>query len=296
MHMGGNQQFASPAEALIHISEAAWSNYTKADYTLEQWHNACLVHTHDGSPTSKSQCKLPVKTPEGTLNRNGVHAAAAALAGARGGLKGVSAEQKNKAAAALRRYYSQLEETAPESLAVHDALIHFGVPGMKWGVRKERARNLKSAVENKGTITRTTKNGDTFTVRPARTTQLNRSLAAISKNYAEAYAKGANLTIHDKDGKKIGSAMFDIKKNGDMYLNWVSIDKSSRGRGYASEVLKAAEEHGRSLGLKRMTLEVPGKAPDARHIYEKMGFTAGKSFGNKNDIWGGLTEMEKKLD
>jgi hypothetical protein len=116
MYQGGNQQFASPGEALAHISEQAWSDYTKADYTIEQWHAACLVHIHDGTPTSKSQCKLPVKTPNGALNRNGVHAAAAALAGARGGLKGVSAEQKTKAANALRRYYSQLDEEPPESL------------------------------------------------------------------------------------------------------------------------------------------------------------------------------------
>lgn len=118
------QPFASPTEALAHISETPWSNWTKADYTLEQWHAACLIHTHEGTATSKSECKLPVKTPDGTLNRNGVHAAAAALAGARGGLKGVSAEQKTKAANALKRYYSQLDEDPPESLAQHGALAH----------------------------------------------------------------------------------------------------------------------------------------------------------------------------
>lgn len=116
MILGQAQMFASPEEALTHISETPWSNYTKADYTLEQWHAACVLHIHDGAPTSKSQCKLPVKTPDGALNRNGVHAAAAALAGARGGLKGVSADQRTKAQNAIKRYYSQLEEEAPESL------------------------------------------------------------------------------------------------------------------------------------------------------------------------------------
>lgn len=117
MYQGGNQQFASPEEALAHISEQAWSDYTKADYTIEQWHAACLIHVHDGEPTSKGKCKLPVKTPNGALNRNGVHAAAAALAGARGGLKGVSADQKQKATNALKRYYAQLDEEPPESLS-----------------------------------------------------------------------------------------------------------------------------------------------------------------------------------
>lgn len=123
MYQGGNQQFSSPEKALAHISEQAWSNYTKADYTLEQWHAACLIHIHDGPPTSKSQCKLPVKTPDGALNRNGVHAAAAALAGARGGLKGVSDQERTKAANALKRYYSQLDEEPPDSLAQGEKFV-----------------------------------------------------------------------------------------------------------------------------------------------------------------------------
>jgi hypothetical protein len=133
---------AEIVEKILHISEKPWSAYTEADYTIEQWHVACLVHLHDGPPTSKSQCKLPVKTPNGALNRNGVHAAAAALAGARSPLK-ASPEQKSKAAGALRRYYSQLGESPPESLAVHsDSIIekilsHHGVRGMKWGVRRK---------------------------------------------------------------------------------------------------------------------------------------------------------------
>jgi len=138
MYQGGNQVFASPEVALAHVSEQAWSNYTKADYTIEQWHAACLIHIHDGDPTSKSQCKLPVKTPNGALNRNGVHAAAAALAGARGGLKGVSDEQRKKAGNALKRYYAQLDEDPPESLTQSEEFVvkflkHFGVKSMHWG-------------------------------------------------------------------------------------------------------------------------------------------------------------------
>jgi hypothetical protein len=126
---------------VLHISEKPWSDYTEADYTIEQWHAACLIHLHDGPPTSKSQCKLPVKTPNGALSRNGVHAAAAALAGARSPLK-APPEQKAKAASALRRYYSQLDETPPDSLKqsamlIKNILEHHGVKGQKWGVRRK---------------------------------------------------------------------------------------------------------------------------------------------------------------
>jgi hypothetical protein len=128
-------------EVLSHISEKPWSAYTEADYTIEQWHSACLVHLHSGPPTSKSECKLPVKTPSGALNRNGVHAAAAALAGARSPLK-APPEQKAKAASALRGYYKQLGEEPPKSLKQSDDLIknilsHYGVKGMRWGIRRK---------------------------------------------------------------------------------------------------------------------------------------------------------------
>jgi hypothetical protein len=56
----------------------SWSEFSAADYTLEQWRRACLVH-----PPSPSQAKddyrLPVREPDGTLNRNAVPVAPALL-------------------------------------------------------------------------------------------------------------------------------------------------------------------------------------------------------------------------
>jgi hypothetical protein len=47
-----------------------------------------------------------------------------------------------------------------------------------------------------------------------------------------------------------------------------------------------------------MTLEVPGNAPDARHIYTKMGFkvTGEVDGGYKDPFWGGLTKMEYNFE
>jgi hypothetical protein len=43
-------------------------------------------------------------------------------------------------------------------------------------------------------------------------------------------------------------------------------------------------------------LEVPGNAPDARHIYEKLGFIdTGRTREKHNKSWNGLTEMILKL-
>lgn len=125
-----------------HVSEKPWSDYKESDYSLEQWHNACLIHQHTGPLTNKNDDKLPVKTPSGVLNKNGVVAAAAALAGARGGVSASPAE-KLSAAKALIRYYGQLDKKpSPKLLAmvkhydVSDFLSHFGVKGQKWGVRR----------------------------------------------------------------------------------------------------------------------------------------------------------------
>jgi hypothetical protein len=135
-------------EFIEHLSEQPWSNYTAADYSIEQWHSACLIHLHDGPPTSKSQCKLPVKTPGGVVNKNGVHAAAAALAGARGGVH-ASSEQKASAARALRGYYNQMNEKPPPSLMKHsdidEFIEHYGKKGMRWGVRNARNRVTTSS-------------------------------------------------------------------------------------------------------------------------------------------------------
>lgn len=102
-------------EPLVHMSNRPWSSYSESDYTLEQWHQACLIHQHDGSPISKSQCKLPIRTPSGVVNLNGMFAAAAALAGARTPMN-ASSEEKTKAARALLKLYSEAGKTPPDSL------------------------------------------------------------------------------------------------------------------------------------------------------------------------------------
>lgn len=101
------------------VSTKPWSDFSAADYTPAQWHAATLIHDHDPDGGSggypKSQCKLPVREPNGALNVNGVHAAAGVLAGARGGVD-ASAAQKQAASGKLRGLYRQIGQPAPSSL------------------------------------------------------------------------------------------------------------------------------------------------------------------------------------
>ena len=96
------------------VSDTPWSQFTEADYTLEQWRRACLI-TVEGATETKAGYKLPVREPSGVLNRNAVHAAA----GGHGvsAVTGVSAEKKQAAARALVGLYrGQLGEDPPPSL------------------------------------------------------------------------------------------------------------------------------------------------------------------------------------
>ena len=99
---------------MAEFSNKPWGDFGESDYTLEQWHEACLIHLHEGQMTSKAECKLAVKEPGGMYNRNGIHAAAAALAGARTPLK-APPEEKRKAARKLISLYRQMDALAPES-------------------------------------------------------------------------------------------------------------------------------------------------------------------------------------
>ena len=96
------------------ISDKPWSQFSQADYMPEQMRRACLIHI-DPNSDNKADHKLPVREPDGTLNRNGVHAAAAVLAGERGGVDAPPA-QTRAAARQLIRFYREMNEDPSESL------------------------------------------------------------------------------------------------------------------------------------------------------------------------------------
>ncbi len=102
------------------ISTKPWGNISEADYAdPEDFCGACLIDLNEpGKPKSKGACKIPVYEPKAmgrALNRNALGAAAAALAGARGGVDAPPAAKK-QAARKMMRLYGEAEMPPPASL------------------------------------------------------------------------------------------------------------------------------------------------------------------------------------
>jgi hypothetical protein len=105
------------------FTTAAWDGAAaESGQDAEAFCRCCLVDMNEG-PKVKTLCKLPVRaTPDGPVNLNAMAAAAAALAGGRGGLD-APGEAKRKAARKLIGLYREAEKDPPPAL--------FRVAGMK---------------------------------------------------------------------------------------------------------------------------------------------------------------------
>lgn len=173
---------------------------------------------------------------------------------------------------------------------VEKFLAHFGVKGMKWGViRKnylaDRNRELMPLTSF------TTAKGDTVSLKEVGNPRFSSALAAVSSKFRNyiAGAKGFDILV---DGKVVGEAAFKEKSKEEINLAWITVHDEHRGKGYATKVFDAGVAYAKAQGYKKITLEVPGNAPDARHIYEKFGFK--DDVGSKvdtDDVWGGLYPM-----
>lgn len=206
----------------------------------------------------------------------------------------------------LETEYGLYLDLLDEALHEMNTVQHFGVKGMKWGVRKERTpaeQRKHNPIVGLGpeSVSRKTRSGETLTLQKKPAGAFAQFLGRHSEGYRKLANNDAYLTIHDSSGKKVGDCELTKVNKDEINLVWLGINRGERGKGYASAVMQAGVEFGKQSGAKRLTLEVPGNSPDAAHIYQKLGFkfvNNQSSYHNdpKEGVWGGLYNMELNFD
>jgi N-acetylglutamate synthase-like GNAT family acetyltransferase/2'-5' RNA ligase len=180
---------------------------------------------------------------------------------------------------------------------VEDFLSHHGVKGMKWGVHKKSPDSkpqIKQRTESLGDVK--TSSGKVLTISGDKTPALAKFIARMSPAFRKKVEDSQNFTLKNSKGETVGEMSLKKESPTSMNVVWVGVNEDQRGKGYASAAMKAAVANAKKQGLSTVTLEVPGKSPDARHIYEKMGFKEDPSKSEPWDpVWGGLTAMELNL-
>ena len=122
-------------------------------------------------------------------------------------------------------------------------------------------------------------------------------LATLFPSIAKRQKQYTDYDIKNEDGKVVGDFSTNRNSADELNIVWLGVKGKYEGKGYGQSAMRLAIEDARKQGCKYVTLEVPGDSPNARHIYEKLGFkeTERGLISDEDDVWGGLTEMRLDL-
>lgn len=176
-----------------------------------------------------------------------------------------------------------------------EALAHYGVKGMHWGVWNAETARKHAGSKGPEHYSTKTKNGETLTLRRnkgARAARVLRAIPSVKKLSEKTY--NYDMLVN---GKRVGDFQMYRKPNGEMNITWGSTKRKHRNKGYMQAAIKLGEQIARNYGATKMTAELVGKSPDIHTVAKKAGFEiTGKSTDKAlEDTWGGLTYVEKKL-
>lgn len=168
-------------------------------------------------------------------------------------------------------------------------VYHHGIKGMKWGIRRYQNKDgsLTPAGEKRyrketernsvfGTASSykvKTRSGEELSIDPVKPWSLGKKILYGGLGIYERDELGrrgdANYTISDSKGNQIGELSLINKKNDTAYIDWITINESNRGKGYASDILTDLFSKARDSGYSTIQLHA---LKDARPLYLRLGF------------------------
>jgi ribosomal protein S18 acetylase RimI-like enzyme len=170
-------------------------------------------------------------------------------------------------------------------------LAHYGIKGMKWGVRK--ADPPASGKESKSQdIEVKLKNGTTMTLNSRPSPPMQKLVDRILHSPSKGHFERQSFHIKNQDGDRVGEMYMFSESRDSLHVGWIGVRDKYRGYGYATASMRAAVDNARAKGYKNLTLQAVNESKDAVHIYEKMGF---KEDLTKEEPMEGLTNMKLKL-
>ena len=192
----------------------------------------------------------------------------------------------------------------------NNELYHFGVKGMRWGIRRyqksdgsltnagRKRYNMEKAFKERESlkIKSKTSKGVEVILDSNHIPAFTKFLSKYNKKVYEQVKRDRSLKVKAK-GEIVGECEIYKESKDSLNVVWVGIHNDQRGHGYGQAAMKAAIQYAKQTNCKQVTLEVPGISPDARHIYEKLGFKVVGTLTTPEDdpYWGGLTKMRLDL-
>lgn len=153
-----------------------------------------------------------------------------------------------------------------------EALTHFGVKGMRWGVRKTEPGSEKPNPKGELLASHTFSSGERMDMYRNPPKRHDKLLSRISSGYKQGLENYPQFTLRDKDGTEVGGGSILRTDKDTFYVDIIAVKKEHRGKGYATAAMNGIVKYAQKQGASKLTLDVPNDAADAQHIYSKMGF------------------------